>query len=229
MRRKAYLWIGAAALAAALAAGSALAATSLPRQSSPTQNAPPGPAPPGPAKPPTETLPPLVVPLQAELSSRNVPTLQVASTATGRFIGALSRRGFTVKKGERPPNVSWGLFWVVAVERTTGPVTGVEIRAGNVRAAAGSTVISLCTPCKTTNSFVTGRVAPLTEAQLDALRSHSLFVNVMTGANPSGELRGQLARKTPKTTSPLPNTRMPHPLKPGQVQKITELATIPSS
>ena len=90
MRSKAYLWIGAAALAAALAAGSALAATSLPRQSSPTQNAPPGPAP-GAAQPPTGTMPPLLLPLQAELSSRNVPTLQVASTATGRFIGVLGR------------------------------------------------------------------------------------------------------------------------------------------
>jgi CHRD domain len=211
MRRKAYLWIGAAALAAALAAGSALAATSLPRQSSPTQDAPPGPA-----KPPTETVPPLLVPLQAELSSRNVPTLQVASTATGRFIGVPGRRG------------GFTLFWVVAVEHTTGPVIGVEIRTGNVSAAAGPTVLSLCSPCGTTNSFVTGRVGPLTGEQLKALRTHTLFVNVMTGANPSGELRGQLKRKTPNMTSPSPNTRMP-PLKPAQRGTITEVVTIPSS
>jgi hypothetical protein len=131
----------------------------------------------------------------------------VASTATGGFIGVFGRGGFT-------------LFWVVAVERTTGPVTGIEIRAGNVSAAAGPTVLSLCAPCKATNSFVTGRVGPLTNEQLDVLRTRTLFVNVMTHANPSGELRGKLKRKTvtPTTTSS-PNTKMPHPLKPGQVQK----------
>ena len=173
-------------------------------------------------------MPSVLIPLLAELSSRNVPTLQVASAATGRFIGALSRRGFTGTRGQRPANVSWGLFWVVAVERTTGPVTGIEIRAGNVSAAAGPTVTSLCAPCKTTNSFVTGFVAPLTKEQLAALRTQTLFVNVMTGANPSGELRGQVTRKTPTTTSS-PNTKMPHPLKPSQVKKVTELVTIPRS
>jgi hypothetical protein len=215
MRKKAYLSIGATAVAATLAVGSAV---SLAGGSSVT-------AQPTPPTRPGAGAPSIAIPLRANLSASQVSSLQVASTATGRFIGALGRGG-GVSRTQRP-NLSWSLFWVIAVKNTTGPVTGIEIRRGETNdvrgAVASGTFLTLCGPCRTANaaagsptdSLLGGSVRNLTREQVSALRQGDLYVNVMTAANPAGELRGQITRRSPVTpTNAPPVNRMPNPLKP---------------
>jgi hypothetical protein len=205
-RKNLHLWIGVAVMASVLTAGSAVA--SLPKPM-------PG------AKQPAAGAPAVAIPLRATLSASQVASLQVASTATGRFLGALVRQGLG-GKGERP-NVSWSLVWALGVRNTTGPVTGVEIRSGEVSATAASIFLTLCSPCgnvaasavSSGTTLLGGTVRNLTQAQMSALRRADLFVNVTTAANPAGELRGPITRRGPVTTSAPPNNRIPNPLKPG--------------
>jgi hypothetical protein len=204
------LSIAALAVAALLGAGSAVAVMPKP-----------------PAKGVGAGAPAVAVPLRANLSATQVPSLQVASTATGRFLGALIRSGFGAK-GQRLPNLSWGLFWVISVQNTTGPVTSVEIRSGAVGAAASSVFLTLCGPCNVSASavgggpnFLTGKLSTLTQQQVTALRTADLYVNVTTAANPAGELRGPITRHSPVTSGAPPNNRVPNPIKPGPPNKVT--------
>ena len=166
-------------------------------------------------------------PLFANLAATNVPSLQVASTATGQFIGGLGRGGI-VSRGQ-PPNLSWSLFWVVGVRNATGPITGVEIRSGEVSAAAAPVVLTLCSPCKNTSAaavgapsgtVAAGSISNLTQEQQTTLRQSKLYVNVKTAANPAGELRGAITRRG-QVAGPLPNNRMPTPIKPGPPQPVS--------
>ncbi len=207
-RKTLHLWIGAAALVALLAAGSAVAVMPKP-----------------PAKP-GGGAPAVAIPLRASLSAAQVPSLQATSTATGRFLGALVRGGFS-GRGERP-TVSWGLFWAIGVQNTTGPITGVEIRSGEVTATASSVFLTLCSPCNMAanaasagQTMLGGRLPNLTQQQVTALRTADLYVNVTTAANPAGELRGPITRRSPVTSAAPPNNRQPNPLKPGSPGKVT--------
>jgi hypothetical protein len=170
--------------------------------------------------------PAIAIPLRANLSASQVASLQVASTASGRFLGALIRSGFGAK-GQRVPDLSWGLFWVISVQNTTGPVTGIEIRSGEISAAAAPVFLTLCRPCNLSASaasaganYLTGKVTNLTQEQVTALRKAELYINVMTAANPAGELRGPITRRTPAPSAAPPNNRMPNPIKPGPPQRI---------
>jgi hypothetical protein len=91
--------------------------------------------------------------------------------------------------------------------------------------------LKLCSPCNVASAasagiagagvtLVGGRIPNLTQEQLNALRRADLFVNVMTAANPAGELRGPITRRSPVTTSAPPNTRQPNPIKPGPANDI---------
>jgi hypothetical protein len=181
-------------------------------------------------KPPTKGGggPAVAIPLRANLSASQVASLQVASTATGRFLGAIVRAGFGAK-GQPVPNLSSGLFWAIGLQNTTGPVTGVEIRSGGVSAAAAPVFLTLCSPCRTMSAaaagpatnLLSGRIPNLTKEQVAALRTADLYVNVTTAANPSGELRGPITRRSPVTSGAPPNNRIPNPLKPGPPKKIS--------
>lgn len=199
------------AVAAVLVAGSAVAALPIPSK--------------GVAGGAAGGAPSIAIPLRANLSASQVASLQVASTATGRFLGALVRKGFT-GRGDRP-NVSWGLFWAIGVQNTTGPVTGVEIRSGGPSVAAaggGSLFLKLCGPCTNVSasaagaagaSPIGGTIKNLTQEQVNTLRRGELYVNVTTAANPSGELRGPITRRSPVTSGAPPTNRIPNPIKPG--------------
>jgi CHRD domain len=210
-RKTLHLWVGAVAVAAVLVAGSAVAALPIPSK--------------GAGGGTGGGVPAVAIPLRANLSASQVGSLQVASTASGRFLGALIRRGFT-GRGDRP-NFSWGLFWVVSVQNTTGPVTGIEIRSGGISAAAAPVFLTLCGPCSLSASaasaganYLTGKVTNLTQEQVTALRKADLYVNVSTAANPAGELRGPITRRTPAPSAAPPNNRIPNPIKPGPPQNI---------
>ena len=209
-KKTVHLWVGAVAIAGVLSVGSAVAAISPPSKKG-GAGAGAGPA--------------IAIPLSADLSAAQVPSLQVASTASGRFLGALTRAGFSGQRGDRP-NLSWGLFWAIGVRNTTGPITSVEIRSGGVSAAAaGPVVFKLCGPCNSASAAAAGvndttlvsgtPLRNLTAEQVATLRRAELFVNVTTAANPAGELRGPITRRSPVTSGAPPNTRQPNPLKPG--------------
>jgi hypothetical protein len=183
-------------------------------------------------KPPTKPgagAPAVAIPLRANLSASQVPSLQATSTATGRFLGVLVRAGFS-GRSERP-NLSWSLGWAIGVQNTTGPVTGVEIRTGEVGAASASSVfMTLCSPCTAASAAAAGApgtnlvgnaVRNLTQEQLNTLRRADLFVNVTTAANPAGELRGPITRRSPVTSGAPPTNRMPNPIKPGKPGTVT--------
>jgi hypothetical protein len=214
-RKALHLWIGAATVAAVLAAGSAVAALPIPSKGA-------GGATGG-------GVPAIAIPLRANLSASQVASLQVTSTATGRFLGALTRGGFVARGGGERPNFSWGLFWAIGVQNTTGPITSVEIRSGEVRAAAAPVFLSLCSPCNVMNAsaagipgttLVSGKIRNLTQEQVTALRKAELYVNVTTVANPAGELRGPITRRSPATSGAPPNNRMPNPIKPGPPNRV---------
>ncbi len=108
-------------------------------------------------------------------SGQEVPKQVVRDTAAhGLFKGTLS--GHTLK-------------WKLTFAKLTGSGMQAHIHKG-ARGVAGPVVVSLCTPCK---NGQTG-TATITAALLKAFAKHLLYVNVHTGKNPNGEIRGQLAR-----------------------------------
>ena len=106
-----------------------------------------------------------------------VPTGDVGA-AKGTFTATLTRTA----EGAR-------LNWSLLFEGLTGPATAAHIHTG-ARGVAGGVAIPLCGPCTT---GATG-TATLTDPSLLALlQTGGTYVNVHTGTNKAGEIRGQLA------------------------------------
>ncbi len=74
----------------------------------------------------------------------------------------------------------------------TGPATAAHIHLG-AKGKSGNVLVPLCAPCK---SPVTGTVTVSAAVQKDFTK-HLLYVNVHTGKNPNGEIRGQLGASAP--------------------------------
>jgi hypothetical protein len=98
-----------------------------------------------------------------------------------------------------------------------------------VSATASSVFLKLCGPCNVASAatagtagttLVGGKLPNLTQAQVTALRTADLYVNVATAANPAGELRGPITRRAPVTSGAPPNNRIPAPIKPGPANDI---------
>jgi CHRD domain len=143
----------------------------------------------------TRPIPPAVnaAPLGATLdSARAVPAPAVAAPAAfGLFWASLV---------EREATGTWSLSWQVYASGLTGPVTAVQIRVGKA-GETGPLLLTLCRSCVSTPACESCRAEPfggvighLTAVQVHALRGAAVYVNVQTAANPSGEIRGQLAR-----------------------------------
>ena len=155
---------------------------------------------------PQTRLPSLLIPLRADLDAAHaVPAPKVAApAATGRLDGALVRTA-REKHGEGL-GIAWSLRWKLNTSGTTGPVTAAAIHVG----AAGETgpvLVALCAPCSSRAGAV---VRNLTSEQATALRRGNLYVNVETAANPAGEIRGQVTRRSARP----PGTIVPGPLPP---------------
>jgi hypothetical protein len=75
----------------------------------------------------------------------------------------------------------------------SGPATAAHIHLA-ATGKAGNVVIPLCAPCK---SPVTGTVT-VSKALLNDFTKNLLYVNVHTGKNPNGEIRGQLGPSVPR-------------------------------
>lgn len=81
------------------------------------------------------------------------------------------------------------LTWRLTFAHLSGPATAAHIHMG-VRGVSGPVVIPLCGPCISP----TAGTATVTASQIADLKARKLYVNVHTGKNPNGEIRGQITR-----------------------------------
>jgi len=81
------------------------------------------------------------------------------------------------------------LSYTVTFSGLSSPVTAADFHGPAGRAAEGPVAIT----CGSTASPISGTVK-LTQAQVHDLNAGNWYFNVQTGANPNGELRGQLKR-----------------------------------
>ena len=98
--------------------------------------------------------------------------------ATGTFTG-------TVTKSGRNARLNWRLTFA----RLTGPAAAAHIHIG-ARGRAGGVAVALCGPCRSGVRRQNVTLRPNVVAALEAGRA---YVNVHTGRNPGGEIRGQIA------------------------------------
>ncbi len=98
------------------------------------------------------------------------------SRATGSFTG-------TVTKSGRSARLSWRLTFA----RLTGPAVAAHIHIG-ARGRAGGVAVALCGPCRSGVQ----RQAALRPNVVAALEAGRAYVNVHTGRNAAGEIRGQI-------------------------------------
>jgi CHRD domain len=107
-------------------------------------------------------------------ASQEIPKQAVANAAgKGSFAGTL--------EGSK-------LHWKLTFSGLTGPATAAHIHLGGM-GKAGNVVVPLCAPCK---SPMSGN-ATISASLWNKIEKHLTYVNVHTGKNPAGEIRGQLA------------------------------------
>jgi hypothetical protein len=120
------------------------------------------------ARPQAQTM------LGAKLTAaQEIPKQAVADAAAhGAFTGTL---------------VGTKLTWKLTFSKLTGPATAAHIHLGAM-GKAGNVIVPLCGPCK---SPMTG-TATISASLLKQIKKHLTYVNVHTGKNPAGEIRGQV-------------------------------------
>jgi CHRD domain len=96
--------------------------------------------------------------------------------ARGTFTATITRNG-----------TAGVIVWRLTFAKLTGKAVAAHIHSG-VRGKAGPVIVPLCAPCK---SGAHGR-APVNASAVAALEGGRTYVNVHTGKNPLGEIRGQL-------------------------------------
>ena len=79
------------------------------------------------------------------------------------------------------------LTWRLTFSHLTGPATAAHIHLAK-KGQAGAVVVPLCGPCKSGQKGT----AQLTESTVKAMEAGKSYVNVHTGKNPAGEIRGQI-------------------------------------
>jgi hypothetical protein len=94
--------------------------------------------------------------------------------ASGRFTATLTGTSLT---------------WRLTFTHLSGPATAAHIHMG-VRGVSGPIVIPLCAPCTSPVSGTTN----VTAAEIADMKGRRTYVNVHTGENPAGEIRGQITR-----------------------------------
>jgi hypothetical protein len=106
-------------------------------------------------------------------AAQEVPKQVVADVnAKGSFTGTL---------------VGTKLKWKLTFSGLTGPATAAHIHLGGMD-KSGNVAVPLCTPC---TSGMTG-TATVSKSVWKQMEKHLTYVNVHTGKNPAGEIRGQV-------------------------------------
>ncbi len=100
-----------------------------------------------------------------------------APNATGAFSGSYVEHGKTAT-----------LKWKLTYSRVSGKATAAHIHLGK-RGVAGNVIVPLC--ASNCHSGMTG-TATISEKVVAQLEAGKTYVNVHTGKNPAGEIRGQV-------------------------------------
>lgn len=79
------------------------------------------------------------------------------------------------------------LTWKLTFGHLTGTATAAHLHSGT-KGKAGPVIVPLCGPCKSPASGTARVAASITKM----LESGNTYVNVHTGKNPNGEIRGQV-------------------------------------
>jgi hypothetical protein len=79
------------------------------------------------------------------------------------------------------------MTWKLTFKNLTGPATAAHVHSG-AKGKAGPVIVALCGPCKSPASGT----AHITAAVSKMLQSGNTYVNVHTGKNPNGEIRGEV-------------------------------------
>lgn len=115
----------------------------------------------------------------------------VTAAAQGAFTAALVRSG---SRGT--------LTWRLTYKGLTGKAAAAHIHVG-AKGKVGAVRVALCGPCK---SGARGS-AKVDARTATALLGGATYVNVHTGRNPAGEIRGQVAKTAkPPVIAPPPTT-----------------------
>jgi hypothetical protein len=118
--------------------------------------------------------------VNAKLTAQTeVPSAKAPAGAKGAFSG-------TYKENASGAMLKWKLSFT----GLSGAATAAHIHKGKP-GASGPVVVPLCGPCK---SGASGS-AQVSKAVISALESGGAYVNVHTGKNPAGEIRGQIKVK----------------------------------
>ena len=109
----------------------------------------------------------------------NLDTRQEVPKETGASIRASGKFTATVTGTK--------MTWKLTFDHLTGAATAAHVHAG-AKGKAGPVAVALCGPCKSPASGT----ARITAAVVKSLESGNTYVNVHTGKNPGGEIRGQV-------------------------------------
>lgn len=96
--------------------------------------------------------------------------------------------------------------WTMTFAGLTGPAVAAHIHLGK-RGDAGAIAVPLCGPCVNPEDG-TGNVNPAT---LEALQNGGAYVNIHTGMNAAGEIRGQVAVTANMKTTLTARREVPRP------------------
>jgi CHRD domain len=120
---------------------------------------------------------PTVVKFSAALNiGQEVPHPKgVAAGASGHFSATLT--GTTLK-------------WTLSYSHLSGPAVAAHIHGPAARGKTANVLIPLCPPCKSPLSGT----ATATATEIKEMEAGQAYVNVHTGKNQNGEIRGQLTK-----------------------------------
>ncbi len=140
------------------------------------------------------------------------PTGDVAA-ARGTFTATVTRSGTGAT-----------MAWQLSFNGLTGPAGAAHVHIAPT-GQAGGVAVPLCGPCQ---SPVSG-TANVTETVVDALESGGAYVNVHTGTNAAGEIRGQLAVTASAQTALVARQEVPKPKGNANRARGTFTATVTAS
>jgi CHRD domain len=126
-------------------------------------------------------------------SAAEVPKPTAPAGAGGVFTSTVTKNGN-----------AYAIAWKLTYRKLSGPAVAAHVHRGGA-GVAGGVILALCGPCR---SAQTGK-AKITKAVADAMRRGTAYVNVHTGKNSAGEIRGQT--KLTKTVLGQPAPAPPPP------------------
>jgi CHRD domain len=142
-------------------------------------------------------------------------SLDTAQEVPAPTVGASAPSGEAEMEVEAP-EAGTMLSYKLTVEGLTGPPTAAHIHQAPA-GTQGSVIFTL------DHTTLMGEVGPLSQAQIDALFTGGLYVNVHTAANPNGEIRGQIAIRNTGDTCSCKTTPTPKFFKQCVKKKIKAL------